>query len=528
MGAEPDSFARIDSIIVFMNGAQSLVHTAVESGINICFCNPGTTELFLVAALQERPEMRTVPGLSEGVITGSADGYARLTGRPALVLMHQGPGLANGLANLHNARRARAPVINLVGDQPTWHQSFDPPLAMDITALAKTVGWAKTSTRAKSISSDLSEAIAAATEPPGRVATLIVSSDCQWETADVQAVSRQRKTAPKADEATIARVSAILSGRADAVLLLGGNGLMAPCLAIAHSIAVKTGCRLMCESFPAKLAYGRGLPPLDRLPYMPEMVAGILSKTSALVLCGAEEPVSFFGYPDGVSRPVPEHVPVVSLVEPCEDVLHALESLAAAVGASDSPVPALSPPAIPAGRLTPRSMLSTLAALLPNDSIVIDESMSSGGQYLGVAAGSARHTYLSITGGACGHALPCAVGAAIACPKQKVIAIVGDGSGMYTPQALWTQAREQLDIVNIICANRSYRMLQAEFVHMHGTQPPGGTQSLFHLAEPAIQWANLGKSLGLRGMEVGTIEELVAALNVCFSEPGPFVLEVQL
>jgi acetolactate synthase-1/2/3 large subunit len=284
----------------------------------------------------------------------------------------------------------------------------------------------------------------------------------------------------------------------------------------------------MCESFPAKLAYGRGIPALERLPYMPEIVAGMLSKTSALVLCGAEEPVSFFGYQDGISRPVPEQVPVISLVQPGEDVLHALEALAAAVGATGAAVPEISAPAIPSGRLIPRALLSTLAALLPEDSIVIDESMSMGGQYLAVAAGSARHTYLAITGGSCGHSLACAVGAAIAAPGKKVVTITGDGSGMYTPQALWTQAREKLDVVNIICANRSYRMLQAEFVHLHGTQPPGGNHSLFHLSEPVIQWAGLGKSLGLRGMEATTIEELVAALNICFSEPGPFVLEVKL
>src|SRR5213082_1858792 len=206
-----------------MTGAEAVLQTAAAAGVEVCFANPGTTEMALVNALDRMPSVRAVLGLFEGVCSGAADGYARMGGRPALTLLHLGPGLSNALANLHNARRARSPVVNLVGDQATWHRAADAPLTSDIVSLARPVSrWVRESRSAATVAQDAAEAIAAAQEPPGGVATLILPSDCQAAEAPGPVKPIAVAPARRVSADTVERVAARLRGREKAALFLGG------------------------------------------------------------------------------------------------------------------------------------------------------------------------------------------------------------------------------------------------------------------------------------------------------------------
>ncbi len=513
-----------------MNGAESLVRTAVAAGVEICFANPGTTEMPLVAALDAVPGVRPVLGLFEGVCTGAADGYARMTGRPALVLLHLGPGLANGLANLHNARRARSPVVNLVGDHASWHLPFDAPLSSDIESLAAPVsGFVRRSRAAFELARDFAAALAAASGPPGRVATLIVPADCQWEPAEGPA-SLSRRPAPRGPgrhvEATAGRLRA---ARAPA-LLLGGEALGVEGLRAAARVAAASGARLWCETFPARLERGRGLPRIERLPYFPEQAAEALTACDTVVLAGAREPVAFFGYSDGRSRLAPPGA-LVPLAAPEDDAVAALAALADALGASGRAPAAPDAPATPApaaGALDPRNLGAVLAALQPEGAIVVDEGATSGLPHFLAAEAAPPHSYLSLTGGAIGQGLPCAAGAALACPGRKVIALQADGSALYTVQALWTLAREGLDVVVLLCANHRYRILQIELARAGIAEPGPAARELTQLAPPAIDWVALARSFGVPAARAATVEALSAELRIAFAEPGPRLVEVAL
>jgi len=166
-----------------MNGAELLIKAAVEADIEYCFANPGTTEMPLVAAMESEPRFRPVLTMFEGVCTGAADGYGRVAGRPAMTLTHLGPGFANGIANLHNARRANTPIVNVVGDHASWHVNYDPPLASDIHSLANPVSkWVRTSRTAESVAADFVYAVNAAWQPSGAISTLVLPMDLQAKT----------------------------------------------------------------------------------------------------------------------------------------------------------------------------------------------------------------------------------------------------------------------------------------------------------------------------------------------------------
>jgi len=514
-----------------VNGAEALLRTAAQAGVEVCFANPGTTEMQLVAALDRAKGLRAVLGLFEGVCTGAADGYARMMRRPALTLLHLGPGFANGIANLHNARRARVPIVNLIGDHASWHLPFDAPLTSDIESLARPVSsWVRSSASAKELARDGAEAIRAALTPPGQVATLIVPQDCAWSAAEGPAhVPPPPPPAPVADAAVAAAAYALRSGE-PAVLFLGGEALGERGLRAAERIAAARGCRVLTETFFTRQERGGDLPAFARLPYFPELAREALSPCRHLVVAGTREPVGFFGYPDGGSRLAPDDARRLVLASPGDDVAGALEALASRIGAPARAPQASQParPARPSGPLDVARLGQAIAALQPEGAIVVDESATSGLAYAALSAGAPRHTVLALTGGAIGQGLPCATGAAVACPDRKVIAFQADGSGMYTVQSLWTMARESLDVVVVVCSNRAYRILQAELSRAGIAEPGVNARTLTDLSHPDLDWVALAKGLGVPGTRADSVDSFCAAFERALSEPGPALIEAVL
>jgi acetolactate synthase I/II/III large subunit len=513
-----------------VNGAEGLIRTAVASGVDLCLANPGTTEMQLVAALDAVPGMRAVLGLFEGVCTGAADGYARMTGRPALTLLHLGPGFANGIANLHNARRAHSPVVNLVGDHASWHLAADAPLTSDIASLASPVsGWVRRCATASYLPADGADAIAAALDPPGQVATLIVPQDSAWDRCLGPAAPAKPRGREAVSDLRVESAAGALTSGAPAALFLGGVGLREPALRAAARIAAATGCALIHETFAARVERGAGLPEVERLPYFPEQGADRLRPLAHLVLAGAREPVAFFGYPDHPSRLVASGTRISLLAEVGEDVTGALEALALRVKAParvSLPTPQRVAP--PSGALTAGALGQALAALQPENAIVVDEGATSGLAYFALAAGAPPHDCLALTGGAIGQGLPTSVGAALACPDRKVIAFQADGSGMYTLQSLWTCARESLDVVVVIAANRAYRILQVELARAGIAEPGAQARALTDLSHPVLDWVSLARGLGVPGTRAETAEEFIAEFRHALAEPGPRLIEAVL
>ncbi len=511
-----------------MNGAESVIRTAVAAGVDVCFTNPGTTELQLVAALDAAPGMRAVLCLFEGVCTGAADGYGRMSDRPALTLLHLGPGFANGIANLHNARRAHTPVVNLIGDHPTWHVANDPPLACDIESLAAPVSkWLRTAKSAVDLPGDTAEAVAAALTPAAGSATLIVPGDCGWGESRGPAVPRVPGAPGAIDAAALEEAARGLTGDEPAVLLLGGSALRAPGLARAAAISERSGCRLVCDTFTARLERGPGLPTVARLPYFPEQIGELLSGCVHLVVVGTREPVSFFGYPNGIARPAPESCHVHALAGAGDDVQGALDALAERLGApaAASVREAGERPGPPSGALDAVTIGTAIAALQPEDAIVVDEAATTGFAYAALSEHCPPHSVLGLTGGAIGQGLPCATGAALACPERPVIAFQADGSAMYTVQSLWTQAREGLDVTTVICANREYRILRVELGRADIAAPGPSAQSVTSLREPELDWVSLARGMGVPAVRVEAAEALARELGRAFAEPGPHLIE---
>ncbi len=514
-----------------MNGAESLIRTAIAAGVEVCFANPGTTEMPIVAALDSADGLRAILGLFEGVCTGAADGYGRMAEKPALTLLHLGPGFANGIANLHNARRARSPIVNLIGDHATWHVGADAPLTSDILSLARPVsGWVRSARNAASLAGETAEAIAAAGRAPGQVATLIIPSDCQWDPAEREAGAIEPTAPLQVSSEAIKRAAESTRKGKKVALLLGGMALRARGLKAAVRIAAKSGCHLICETFPARLERGAGMPVLDRLPYFPEQAIDMLKAFDTIVLAGAKRPVAFFGYPNFPSQLIPEGLDVAMLAEPTDDVPAALEALASEIGA---PVSVATPskiarPERPVGKLNAMTAGAAIAASMPEGAIVMDEAATTGLPFLAASAAAPPHTYLSLTGGAIGQGLPCATGAAVACPDRRVIAYQADGSAMYTIQSLWTQARESLNVTTVLCNNRSYRILQVELARAGVTEPGRKARSLTELSKPDIEWTNLARGLGVPSVRVETAEALTQELERSLATVGPALIEMIL
>ncbi len=512
-----------------MNGAEALMTTLCNGGVDICFMNPGTTELHLTAALDRVPGIRPVPCLFEGVVTGAADGYGRMAERPASTLMHTGPGLANGLANLHNARKAATPIVNLVGDHAIQHRRHDAPLSSDVAAFARPASaWVRVAGDADSLAGDAAAALAAAVEPPGRVATLIVPANRAWEEADGPAATAgaRAREAPTA-EAVDAAAAALRSG-APSVLLMTGAALRARALDLAARVAAATGARTMCNTFNARWQRGAGRAPIEPLPYFVESAIERLAGTRHLILVGASAPVGFFAYPGRPSELAPPDCAVHTLATAAQDAEAALEALADALDArATAPRESRERPQAPSGRLTPESIHTSLAALLPEHAIVSDEAILGGFGMLPITRGAAPHDWLSLMGGAIGQGLPLATGAALACPDRKVVCLEGDGSAMYTLQALWTQAREGLDVTNVIFANRSYGILALELERV-GADPGPRTLAACDLSRPELDFARLARGMGVPASRVSSAEAFHERFAAAMAEPGPCLIEARV
>ena len=513
-----------------MNGARALIQTLVDCGVDLCFANPGTSEMHFVAALDDVPRMRGVLALFEGVATGAADGYARMTGRPAAVLLHLGPGLGNGLANLHNARRARSPVLAVVGDHATTHKRFDAPLESDIETIARGVsGWYRASRKSRDVAGDAADAVAAALGPPGRVATLVLPADVSWSEGAAIAAPRPVAAAVPVPDAIVAEIAAALGSGEPAVLVLGGRALGEPGLMAAARIAAATGAALLCETFPARLARGAGLPAIERVPYFAEQATAKLAPYRRVILVDAPEPVAFFGYPGKPSELVAAGSTVHRLASGADDVVGALSQLAERVGKGAAPVVAPARrPSLPTGALTLETAAHAIGALLPEGAIVSDEAHTSALFLPAATAGAPRHDWLTLTGGSIGDGLPVAIGAAVACPDRKVVCLEADGSAMYTPQALWTIAREQLDVTTVIFHNAAYAILRLELQRVGGGAGGPRARDMFSLARPALDFVALARSMGMSAERATTADELVAQLGRAFAQRGPHLIEAMV
>ena len=513
-----------------MNGAQALLRTLVDGGVDVCFGNPGTSEMHFVAALDRVPEMRGVLGLHEGVVTGAADGFGRMAGRPAATLLHLGPGLANGLAGLHNARRAFTPVVNIVGDHATYHRRYDAPLNSDVELLAGWPdGWVKTTKAVADVGADAAEAIAAAMTPPGRIATLVLPADVSWSDGGRAASPAPVPARAVVGDAEISGIAGVLRSGKPCLLLIGGAATREPALRAASRIGVGTGAKLLVETFPARLERGAGLPAIERVGYLAEHVEAQLAGVEHLILAGARAPVSFFAYPGRPSDLVPDGCTVHVLTRSGDDSVDALERLADLVAPDAEPVlqkPAL--PEMPSGELTAESMADTIGVMLPERAVVADESITSGRTLPWATAGSPRHDILTVTGGAIGQGLPVATGAAVACPDRPVLCLESDGSAMYSLTALWTHAREQLNVTTVILNNRSYAILRMELQRVGAAETGGKAGELLDLSRPDLDFVALATGMGVPAMRATTCDELAEQLRAAFAEPGPHLIEAML
>jgi len=511
------------------NGAQALMKTLVDAGIEVCFTNPGTSEMHFVAALDSEPKMRAVLALFEGVATGAADGYARMADKPAATLLHLGCGLGNGLANLHNARKGKVPVVNIVGDHATYHVKYDAQLQSDIETVARNVspGFVRTSQSTEALCQDAAEAIAVAKGLPGQVATLILPADVSWGEGGQPCAPLPQPEAQAADDAAVQAVKdAIASGQKTA-LLLGGRALREPALMAAARIAAHSGVTLFAETFPTRIERGAGLPPVERIAYLAELATLQLSEFDHLVLVDAKAPVSFFGYPGKQSYLVPDNCTALTLSTPEQDAAASLNKLAEALGAAgaEPKLQAEGRPGLPKGKLTAEKVCRAMGELMPENSIIVDESITSGLMLNAMTAGAPRHDMITLTGGAIGQGLPNAAGAAIACPDRPVFALIGDGTAMYTIQALWTMARENLNVTSIIFNNASYSILNVELERVGAEEAGAKAKSQLDISGPVTHYAQLAQSMGVHGVRVRTAEELIKAMEYAQAHPGPHLIE---
>jgi len=514
------------------NGAQALIKTLADAGIEVCFTNPGTSEMHFVAALDGEPRMRAVLGLFEGVATGAADGYARMADKPAATLLHLGPGLGNGLANLHNARKGKVPVVNIVGDHATDHQRLDAQLQSDIETVARNVSptFVRSSKSTAELCRDAVDAVVAARGLPGAVATLILPADVSWGAGGEPAPPPPAPEVKAADAQTVASIAQLIRGGGKIAFLLGGRATREPALLAAGRIAAHNGVQVLTEVFPTRLERGAGRPPVERLAYLAELAGVQLSDVDHLVLVDAKPPVSFFAYPGKPSQLVPEGCEVHVLSSPQQDAAASLQALAAELGAEHAEAKLQEPgrPDRPRGRLTADKVCQAVGCLMPERSIVVDEAITSGLMLPAMTVGAPPHDLLTLTGGSIGQGLPNAVGAAVACPDRPVLALVGEGSAMYTVQALWTMAREELDVTAIIFNNRSYSVLNVELERVGAEHIGPKARSQLDLGRPGLDFSRISQGMGVHAVSADTAEDFCKALEYALAMPGPHLIEANI
>lgn len=514
-----------------MNGAQSLVHTLIDSDVDVCFTNPGTSEMHFVAALDTVAGMRCVLGLFEGVITGAADGYARMAGKPAATLLHLGPGLGNAMANIHNARKARSPMVNIVGEHATYHLKYETPLKSDTNMIAQACSdWVQTSQSASAVAGDAAQAVAQA-KSGGQIATLILPADTAWNEGTGPSAPVPPPARPIVDADKIKTAAAILlKAGSDSTLMLTGAPLIEPGLTLAAKIAQKTGCKLLAQQSNARMSRGIGHYDIARVPYAVPQALAQLADIKHLVLLGANPPASFFAYPNQPNMMAPASCEQFVLAAREHDAGATLQALADELDAhaAEVVIDSRSPLVVPDGQLTGDLVMQTVSALIPENAILCDEAVSSGRQLLQLTGRAKPHDYLQITGGAIGIGSPLATGAAVASPGRQVISLQADGSTMYTLQGLWTQAREQLQVCTIILANGAYRILQGELKRVGIDSPGERAQQMLSLRDPDLDWVSLAKGMGVPACSVDNAQALAAAVNAALAGKGPNLIEARI
>jgi acetolactate synthase-1/2/3 large subunit len=515
-----------------MNGAESLIQTLVNGGVDVCFTNPGTSEMAFVAAVDRVPGMRTVLGLFEGVCTGAADGYARMAGKPACTLLHLGPGLGNGLANLHNARRAHSPLINIVGEHASWHLKYDAPLTSDIEGIARGVSaWVRRCKSAVEVPQDGVDAITAAMQAPGQIATLVFPGDCMWNesVAPINPAKIIKNAGTPVDAKVIDQMADLLTRGEKTTLFIGGAAWTVKGLMLTMRIASATGAKVLGNRYWGRIPRGVGVPFVERIAYPIPQAIKQLEGSQHLILAGAKAPVGFFGYPNMPSELKPADCETHTLATVEQDVLGALEALAEAVHASHTlPERQHQRPSLPQGELTLEKIWQSLAAQLPEGAIFSDESVTSGRMADSFLEHAPMHDLLTVTGGSIGQGLPVAVGAAIACPDRKVINTQADGSAMYTLQSLWTMAREGLDVLTILFNNRAYRILQGEMKGVGSAVAGPKADAMLRIDQPTLDFVHLAQGMGVPATRAVTMDEFNNAVAVGLSEAGPRLIEVMI
>ena len=512
-----------------MNGAESLTKALAKEGVKVCFANPGTSEMHLVNALDSEAGIRSILCLFEGVCTGAADGYGRMTGKPAATLLHLGPGLANGISNLHNARKASTPIINLVGDHADYHRKYDSPLNSNITALASNVSsWMKSDSTSMSLSSDVIEALNSAINPKprpdGQISTLIIPANAAWEEGTDPVRRSELKERGQISKTKIDKTVGQIDS--ECLILLGSDGLSVAARQAAGRISKKTKCRVAMSMFSEKIEHGFGLPVSERLPYFPEHVMAFLKGVKKIVLAGASKPVSFFAYPSLPSVPIPQEVEVLNLSRSYEDTTSALNSIVDILGLNDEAFSTYKKKKIQlsSSDLSSKTVGEIIATTLPKGAVICGDS-GGGFDAFEPCQNSLPHTWLNLTGGSIGQGGPVSVGAAVACPEKQIVALLGDGAAMYTLQALWTQAREKLNVTTVIYKNEKYRILEIEYWRLGVNKIGEKAGDLFNLGDPSIDFCALAKGMGVESVSVNTPDSFRTALEVAFAKKGPYLIE---
>ena len=512
-----------------MNGADALITTLADNGVTACFANPGTSEMQFVSALDREPRMRSILCLFEGVATGAADGYGRIAGRPACTLLHLGPGYANGAANLHNARRAFTPIVNVVGDHATYHRGFDAPLNSDIAALAAPNSlWVKSAETADSVGPLAAEAITASYGTPGGAACLILPADAAWNAASVRGGVAEIPTPAAPDAETVTAVAHAVKAARAPVLLLGSGACREDGLAAAARLAA-LGIRVLTDTFTARQARGEGRFRPDKLPYFGEMALKDLDGADLMVLVATARPVAFFAYPDRPRVLVPEHCGLETLCGREVDAAAALHALADALEApAAGPVEPYAPPPAPSGKRDAWAIGAAIARHMPTGAVISDDAVTAGLPIFTQTRAARAHDWLSLTGGAIGQGIPLAIGAAVARPDAKVLALTGDGAGMYTVQGLWTIARERLDVVVVVFANHVYRILGIELGRTGAGDPGPAASKLLDIGDPRIDWVAVSQGMGVPAERADTAEAFEAAFEQAMAGKGPRLIEAAL
>lgn len=513
-------------------GADDLVATLVGGGIDVCFANPGTSEMHFVAALDRSNGMRCVLALFEGVATGAADGFYRMSRRPAATLLHLGPGFANGAANLHNAKKAASGIVNVVGEHATYHIAYNAPLTSDIEGLARPVShWVRTTKSVAELSVDGAEALAEARQGAGRISTLIVPADMAWargtgKVAQVGAPSPKKVASPE----LIDDAANTLRAGAASLLLIDGLALTMRGKQLAAAIAAKTGCTLRAPISSARIERGAGRVEVARIPYAGKDAIEALKGIEQVVLCGARQPVSNFAFPDRSNTLTQPGCRFVTLASIDDDLVGTLEALAGTVGAQTKTIelPSQAKPERPIGALAPEGIARAIASVLPENAIVVNEAVTTGRGFGTPTANAAPHDWLQNTGGAIGLGMPAALGAALACPDRQVLCLSGDGSAMYTTQSLWTMARENLDVTVVIMSNRAYQILRAQLPSVGIANPGRRSIDMLTLDRPQIDWGAMAKAHGVESGQATDLESFVRHLNRGFSLRGPYLIELVL